>query len=92
MSKLRGLSKKGAERNIKLYQLKSMNSYQFEIKEEKGKTYLICRRKFTYKGKEQEAVNSREIDFKEGDKIAPELQQEAAKEVDKSINEYKLTN
>ena len=96
MHKLRGLNKLGAVRNIKLNELKKMkdNQYRFSISIDKEGNYiLVCETTFEYKGKAYKIDNKRVLeDFHEGVKIDPKIQQDAIKEINEEINNFKLTN
>lgn len=93
---MRGINKIGAKRNIKLNELKKMKDtqYKFSISIDKEGNYiLICETIFEYKGKGYKIDNKRILEnFQEGVKIDPKIQQEAIREINEEINNFKLTN
>lgn len=72
----------------------STNKYKFQInKGNDDKFYLICETVFEYKDKAYKIDNKRVIeDFQEGYKIDAATQQDAIREINEEINNFKLTN
>lgn len=69
-------------------------AYQFEVNKSKNGGYnLSCKTQFEYKEKTLETACVVQLkNYKEGDKIPKDIQNELVKEVERGINKYKLEN
>lgn len=67
--------------------------YKLTIEQKDGKRFFICKSEFEYKGKQLEGVYTMEVpsNFRK-ENITAEQKQIAMREVDESINKYKLEN